>query len=59
MIKLDIEKLLKLIEVLRQEMYELVEKKGLIDDEVIKKSEELDELLKEYYHLLDAKKKDD
>ena len=59
MIKLDIEKLLKLIEVLRQEMYELVEKKGLMDDEVIKKSEELDELLKEYYHLLDAKKKDD
>ena len=59
MIKLDIEKLLKLIEVLRQEMYELVEKKGLMDDEVIKKSEELDELLKEYYHLLDAKKKND
>jgi len=58
-IKLDIEKLLKLIEVLRQEMYELVEKKGLMDDDVIKKSEELDELLKEYYHLLDAKKKND
>ena len=52
---MDKKKLLKKIEELRDEMHKLLEEKdGEVDSEVIKKSEELDEILNEYQTLLDS-----
>ena len=46
--------ILKKIEQLREELHKLVEKKdGYIDDEVVKKSKELDKLLNKYQSLFE------
>jgi len=53
---LQTERLLKLIEELRQELHELVEEKeDLINGEVIDKSQEIDRLLNEYMELIKKK----
>ena len=49
---MDKKKLLKRIEELRKEMYKITENKGRENNEVIKKSQELDELLLEYQKLI-------
>ncbi len=50
---MDIKRVIELIEKLRTELNELHESKELIDEEVIKKSQELDRLLNEYERLLE------
>ena len=50
---MDKKKLIKKIEELRQEMHKLSEeKRGEVDNKVLKKSQELDEVLFEYQSLL-------
>lgn len=53
---MEIEEVLETIEKLRKEMQELVKKKRIfIDEEVVKKSRELDNLLNEYLEMLKGK----
>ena len=48
----EIEQVLRRVEELRKEVYELVAQKGKIDDEVLEASIRLDHELVRYYHLL-------
>lgn len=48
----EIEQVLRRVEELRKEVYELVAQKGKIDDEVLEASIRLDYELVRYYHLL-------
>ena len=51
---MDKKELLKRIEKLREELHKLVENKdGNVDDEVVKKSEELDNVLNKYQSLFE------
>ncbi len=50
---------IKAIELLRAELDQLVERSpNLTDEEVVKKSQELDRLLTEYYQLIKKKQKE-
>lgn len=53
MIKLEpeLELVLNKIEKMRKQLRELEKNKGLLDKQVLRKSEELDELINEYYRL--------
>jgi uncharacterized protein YoxC len=52
---MNIDKIVHLIEELREEIHKLLEKEGSINEDVLKKSRELDELLNIYYRLLNKK----
>jgi len=53
---MNIDEILERIELLRQELHEIGRKKGLLDEEVIRISQELDHLLNNYQKLLNSKK---
>ena len=54
--KMDIDEIVEKIELLRQELHEIGKKKSLLNEKVIKKSQELDNLLNFYHKLVNAKK---
>lgn len=53
---MGIDEIVEKIELLRQELHEIGRKKSLLNEEVIRTSQELDDLLNLYYKQLNAKK---
>jgi len=53
---MNIDKILEKIELLRQELQEISKKKSLLDEEVLRKSQQLDHLLNDYQKLLNSEK---
>ncbi|QTL96586.1 Spo0E family sporulation regulatory protein-aspartic acid phosphatase [Iocasia frigidifontis] len=56
MINIEKKKIIAMIQDLRKELHKLVKEKGMQDENVIMKSQELDKLLNEYEKLLDREK---
>lgn len=56
MINIEKKKIIVMIQDLRKELHKLVDEKGMQDESVIMKSQELDKLLNEYEKLLDREK---
>jgi PP-loop superfamily ATP-utilizing enzyme len=48
---LSIKAILEKIEILREELYRMGKDKDLLDLEILRKSQQLDKLIAQYYHL--------
>ncbi|NLO82100.1 MAG: aspartyl-phosphate phosphatase Spo0E family protein [Clostridiales bacterium] len=54
----QLEELIEKIEILRNQIHELIQQQGITNPDILRTSQQLDQLLVEYYKLINADKED-